>query len=466
MFIPLGAEGERKLVPWVTLGIILLNLAVHVATLGWVDSADRRRIAAIRHLAEVEYRIEEDRDVRGFDLDALLHEEPGHHSRFWERWHHGEILPRNDPDFIEHEAAVAELKSSIADHPHQWLGFRGARPTLVSLIAAAFLHGGWGHLIGNMVLLWAVGATLEESWGRRLFILCYLVGIFVAPWGSVFGADRGMVPGIGASGAVATVMGAFTVRHFGRKLRIFSVLPMPGVYSIHGGWLLLAWFAQQIYAHGNDTGSGGVGFGVHAFGFLAGVGIALAFRAGGSEAVAQPQQEALVRKTAHAAAVAKADEHLARSDSAGALEELRKAAEAVPDDAVVRERLYTLLAMKGDHAAAAIEARTALRMLWLQGERGRYVNLFRMAEKTLSTTFPADATHKAAVVLEQSDPAEASRLHARVIERSPADPVAKQSLERLAKLFERMGEPDKAAQVRSLRPKLEARDARQAPPPA
>ena len=470
MFIPLGAEGERRLIPWVTLGIIVLNLLVHLFTIPWVDGADRREQEAASELYRIEMEISMERGISGFDAEALFHPRPTERHMFWDRWQRGEILPKSDPDFIRHEKAVADLRRAIDAHPYQRFGFRGTRPTLASIILAAFLHGGWMHVIGNMVLLWALGATLEESWGRRLFVLAYLVGIFVAPWGCLFGADRGAIPGIGASGAVATIAGAFAVRHFTKKLRFFSFVPIPGIYSVHGGWYLLFWFAQQVYAHGTDAGLGGVGFGVHAFGFLAGAGLALAFRAGGSEAVAEPEQAALVRRAERDAQLEKANELLAQSDMAGALQAVTTAVAATPEDPDLHEKLYEMHAATGDVAGAASDARTALRLWWLQGRRDRYVSLFQQAERKLQVTFPADATHKAAVVLELQDPAEASRLHARVIERSPADPVAKQSLERLAKLFERLGEPDKAAQVRSLRPKLERQQApassRSAPPPS
>jgi membrane associated rhomboid family serine protease len=82
---------------------------------------------------------------------------------------------------------------------------------LITLVTGTFLHAGWLHIIGNMVFLWAFGPGIEDAMGRFRYLVFYLIGGVVAMLAQVAGSPGSHVPCLGASGAIATVMGAFIV---------------------------------------------------------------------------------------------------------------------------------------------------------------------------------------------------------------------------------------------------------------
>ena len=105
--------------------------------------------------------------------------------------------------------SYAELSSSSLLDKY---AFIPAHPTLVSLITANFLHGGWLHFIGNMWFLWLAGAVLEDTWGRLIYPAFYLIAGVLALQVHAMANPGSFTPTIGASGAIAGLMGAFLVR--------------------------------------------------------------------------------------------------------------------------------------------------------------------------------------------------------------------------------------------------------------
>ena len=102
--------------------------------------------------------------------------------------------------------------------------FIPAHPTLLGLLAANFLHGGWLHLIGNMWFLWLAGAILEDTWGRLIYPAFYLIaGVLAFQVHAMVNAGS-FTPTIGASGAIAGLMGAFLVRFPTTKIEMGYLL--------------------------------------------------------------------------------------------------------------------------------------------------------------------------------------------------------------------------------------------------
>jgi membrane associated rhomboid family serine protease len=148
---------------------------------------------------------------------------------------------------------------------------------LASLFTSMFLHGGWLHLIGNMLYLWVFGRNIEDLIGSGKFLLFYILcGLASAVVHIIFNAYS-PVPTIGASGAIAGVMGAYLIK-FPRSRIItlvlffffFTTLDIPAAL------LLLFWFAMQFFAGFGSIGSadytgGGTAWFAHIGGFLAGM---------------------------------------------------------------------------------------------------------------------------------------------------------------------------------------------------
>ena len=146
-------------------------------------------------------------------------------------------------------------------------------PAWMTIFSSMFLHGGWMHLIGNMLYLWVFGNNVEDAMGHKRFILFYLsCGLLAALTQAVLNPDS-EIPMIGASGAISGVLGAYVLLH--PHARILVVIPIGIlIYTpwIAAYWVLGFWFVLQLInslISASDTG--GVAYGAHLGGFVAGM---------------------------------------------------------------------------------------------------------------------------------------------------------------------------------------------------
>lgn len=147
---------------------------------------------------------------------------------------------------------------------------------LVTLVTSVFLHGGWGHLLGNMLYLWVFGDNIEDLLGSGRYLVFYLAGGVVAGLAHVLASPYSQVPTIGASGAVGAVLGAYLVSF--PRARVLTLFPLGlfvPVLHLPARLLLALWFALQLW-NGLFPGVGGtqpVAWWAHIGGFLAGMGL-------------------------------------------------------------------------------------------------------------------------------------------------------------------------------------------------
>jgi membrane associated rhomboid family serine protease len=144
-----------------------------------------------------------------------------------------------------------------------------------TILTAMFLHAGWLHIIGNMVFFWAFGPAMEEAMGRFRFLAFYLVGGVAAMTAQVLAMPASRVPNLGASGAIAAVMGAFIVTYPRDRIKtaIFFLL-FVRIAFVPASLLIGIWFVLQLFSAGQVAGtvqSGGVAYMAHVGGFLFGV---------------------------------------------------------------------------------------------------------------------------------------------------------------------------------------------------
>lgn len=144
-----------------------------------------------------------------------------------------------------------------------------------TLISSMFLHGGFMHLAGNMLFLWVFGDNLEDEMGHVKFLAFYLACGVGAGLFHVLAAPASMVPTIGASGAIAGIMGGYLLLYPRARVDVllilivfFKIFPIPA-------WIVLAvWFGMQfIGGLGSDPDLGGVAYWAHAGGFVIGLGL-------------------------------------------------------------------------------------------------------------------------------------------------------------------------------------------------
>jgi membrane associated rhomboid family serine protease len=144
----------------------------------------------------------------------------------------------------------------------------------ITLLTSMFMHSGWMHIIGNMVYLWAFGPEIEDAMGSFRFLLFYLGGGLVAMFAQVASDPFSSIPVLGASGAIAAVMGAFIVTYPRNRIRtLLFFFIFFRVAFIPAAILIGFWFVIQLLNFGSvaDVRSGGVAYLAHIAGFLFGV---------------------------------------------------------------------------------------------------------------------------------------------------------------------------------------------------
>jgi membrane associated rhomboid family serine protease len=146
-----------------------------------------------------------------------------------------------------------------------------AIPASATLITSMFLHGGWMHLLGNMLYLWVFGNNIEDVMGHAKFVLFYLTcGILAALSHAITDPSSG-VPMVGASGAISGVLGAYVLLF--PRAHVLVLMPGLGMTRVAAGIVLGMWFVMQLLSGGMSVGSkgGGVAFFAHIGGFVAGM---------------------------------------------------------------------------------------------------------------------------------------------------------------------------------------------------
>jgi membrane associated rhomboid family serine protease len=147
----------------------------------------------------------------------------------------------------------------------------------VTILTSMFMHGGWMHIIGNMVFLWAFGPAIEDAMGHLRYLVFYLLGGVVASLAQIAAASSSTVPSLGASGAIAAVMGAFLITYPRDRIRtllflgwFIQVTVLPASLLI-GIWFVIQLFSQVGSVVTTQSGqSGGVAYMAHIGGLIFG----------------------------------------------------------------------------------------------------------------------------------------------------------------------------------------------------
>lgn len=169
--------------------------------------------------------------------------------------------------FIQHWAFV----------PRRFLANAGG--DLPTLFTSMFMHGGWLHLFGNMLYLWIFGDNVEDRFGHIKFIIFYLLCGIAATFAQLAFSSASNVPNLGASGAIAGVLGAYILMFPKGRVNVLmgrGVIPMPALVVI-GFWIVLQ-FVSGIGSISNAAQSGGVAYMAHIGGFIAGFVLTFVFR--------------------------------------------------------------------------------------------------------------------------------------------------------------------------------------------
>ncbi len=159
-----------------------------------------------------------------------------------------------------HEAALPENAVAV--------------PVTLTLLTSMFLHGGWMHLIGNMLYLWIFGNNIEDVMGHVKFVIFYVVCGLLAAMSHALTDPSSGIPMVGASGAISGVLGAYLLLY--PRAQVLVLIPL-GIFMrtmyVPAGFVLGFWFVLQLLSGGMSMGQGGggVAFFAHVGGFLAGM---------------------------------------------------------------------------------------------------------------------------------------------------------------------------------------------------
>ena len=170
-----------------------------------------------------------------------------------------------EPVYVESARGVVE----IPQEP-------GPTPIYLTLLSSMFMHGGWGHIGGNMLYLWIFGDNVEHRFGHVRFLVFYLVAGLIGSAAQIATDTEGIIPNLGASGAISGVMGAYLVlfpRNRVNAVVFYQVMSVPAVLVI-GMWAA----TQFISGFGSiavTEQTGGVAYMAHIGGFVAGVAMGL-----------------------------------------------------------------------------------------------------------------------------------------------------------------------------------------------
>jgi len=163
----------------------------------------------------------------------------------------------------------------------------------ITILTAMFMHGSWSHIIGNMIFLWAFGPEIEDAMGRGGYLIFYLLGGLVAMLAQVAASPHSSVPNLGASGAIAAVMGAFLVTYPRDRIKaVLFIFVFARITFIPAALLIGVWFLIQL-AHAGAVAqvqTGGVAYLAHVGGFIFGA-VTAHFFENPRRAALQPSQD-------------------------------------------------------------------------------------------------------------------------------------------------------------------------------
>jgi membrane associated rhomboid family serine protease len=296
MIIPIQHENmSARRWPIVTLALILVNLVIFAATHRVVDEQDSRLWEVREHiliLAATHPSLRVGPDARAFVTGVQSQfpdewaEMQSPNSEAIDDWH-ARIRTIDDPVALQAEMDSLGVQYSrlTASSITEQYAFVPSNPKPITYLTSTFLHADWWHVLGNMWFLWLAGFVLEDAWGRPLYLLVYLTAGAMACQFDAWASPGSIVHSVGASGAVAGLMGAFLVGFPRMRIRMMWLFDL-GLFPycrfwMRAYWLLPLWVFIEI--NSGMRPRDGIGHWAHVGGFLFGALAAVALRYSGLE---------------------------------------------------------------------------------------------------------------------------------------------------------------------------------------
>src|SRR5271154_235677 len=384
MIVPVGHENLRgRRWPWVTTIIIVLCTGIFITTGSTMQEQMAQTGQVQLHIMllsalypEAPMSSAATDIVRAFKfehMDVYSQMEDPDRDKFIDAWDkniHADGFSENDAN-TEMSALCAQLAKAQASSIAWNYAFHSVDASARSYVTATFLHGGWLHIIFNMWFLWIAGTILEDLWGRIIYPIFYLAAGALA-WavhGAVF--PHSFIPALGASGAIAGLMGAFLVRFPTTRIRLGWVLWVKIIkfdvpaYVILPIWLLMN-LSSGVLARVVGA-EAGVAYWAHIGGFAFGALGAFLLRASGLEQSADQAIEARVTWPADPLIV-RANNSIAENNLEGATATLRQLVQEKPELLDAWDLLFKVQERKRDLAGQKETLAVLCRLRVMAGE--------------------------------------------------------------------------------------------------
>jgi membrane associated rhomboid family serine protease len=451
VLIPISHEEQRLArLPWVTIALLVANVLVFLLTLPLVT----------QEAAETRNRIQRVQEVLRFVVEHPYLRIPEELAGQMPEELARAVAAVPPPASLSAEAIAEEqakldrlwreFKAMTSTSVYRKYGYIPAHPSPLALFTSMFMHAGWMHLLGNMLFLWLSGGSLEDRWGRAFFLILYLVSGVAATLIHAAMTPRSDIPLVGASGAIAGLMGAFLIRLTTTRIRFFYWLFFfRGTFHAPAWVMLPLWLLQQLFMARTGT-EGGVAVWAHIGGF--GLGAVVATIVMLTDLEKKVLAPAVKKKTTWASPpqLTAVLEKLDRGNVDGAIKDLEAILRAKPDDIDARVSLIDARTRKGDHAAAG---KDSARLVGAYLKARDMVGAIAAAKEHRQAfpnvpLLPRDQLALAADCEKRTDYQEAATRYQEAIAAGPDDPLAPKALVGYGRLLlQAFNQPAEALEV-------------------
>jgi membrane associated rhomboid family serine protease len=437
--IPLTKKIHLKNPPVATIAIIMINVLVFII----FQTHDGERYAAAKSfyfrsgLSEIEFplylnylkahrpqeyrKLEKKIDPQNPAGARRLYHRLQYDTPFIDLLEKGQLPYGSKFEKNRHEILRLEYDDLQKKIVSLYYGFRPARPRLETWLTSMFLHGGVEHLLGNMVFLWLIGCLIEYGCRRWLFLVLYSLGGLAATGFYWILNAHSLVPSIGASGAIAGTMGAFTVFYGLKRVRVFLTLGFYFNYLQFPGIVMLPlWIGNEAFQMTFNQGSG-IAYAAHLGGLMGGAAMALILRRIPNLLDLEAFEDA--DSGGPNPLIEKALDHMGRLEFDEARTLLLSAAEDLGDDEAVLKHLYLIDRQNPSADDFHRTSRRRLEALCRQPET--YAEAFRIYREYLQLAKPARLGDKVYLLLsrvfcDMGKSEDAHRLVAHLVKNRPA----------------------------------------------
>ena len=473
LLIPIGHDRQvTKRLPVITLSLIAFNILVFVFTETVGSQQNVRKSLALKSLLEFSIAHPEvslsasakDRlarvaevEVEGIqsyiEQEKLIKLVEGKPSE-------SELIVLDDKTVLasESQRLSAAFVAAFDDFYGYKYGFVPAyhKGSVLNYFSCMFLHGGFLHILGNMLFLFLAGIAMEDAWGRAFYTLFYLAAGVAATATHAFTSPESKIYLVGASGAIAGLMGAFLVRYFKARIKFFYfVIFKAGTFKAPAYVMLPLWIALEL----KDTfttsagDSGGVAFWAHVGGFFFGVVVGAIVHYSGIGKRLAPTNVKRASSFGTGNAIHEAVAHMEEGEPDEAIRKLKQRLEAVPND---EKACLALAKIYGEIGHRQPEIATYVRLIRLLLQKNK-PNEALQAYSTVTETYQVDepplrlpirdwmllCQHLAA----REMPREAASEYEKLALAYPGEMLAHEALVCAAELRTRLGEHEYAANI-------------------